>query len=477
MVSGDIKPTTFARLSKFSVSSSFQAVKPFRDSLCVLCLRCKPYHGREEMAPVVRAEPNGSQALLTFDGAFADLEEFGWLSFIRKFDGFNMIVARQFALSFDGGRAKVGDLQLEITEQSISSATGLPVIGEKWSKKYRVKDVPWTLLFRSRNVKSCGRGLQEKMLKPRWYDLLMILKQFITCEGRYGFVFLFHLRLLMVFMGFELNMPYYLHRSIFKMAKRYKRNQADTSLFHVGLIKILVVSELGLRRDSWQNFLNRNGFIEFNPPLVDKPMVSGDEANHVPYSVLLPIPEPDSPMAETKAVKPITSKARAKNVVKSKRNARMISRMERNKSKPPVKTEPITIDDDSDSSIERFLAREGFDNDEPPYDFVDNFPLCLKDNPDYPGIKSSFETRGQTSKPPPARKATAPCDQCGLWLERYYLDVPKLQSKIRDLESQVARLAGRNDKGHPNDKNQLTTGSILFKNVESATAIVNSKLT
>jgi hypothetical protein len=138
----------------------------------------------------------------------------------------------------------------------------------------------------------------------------------------------------MVFMGFELNMPYYLHRSIFKMAKRYKRNQADTSLFHVGLIKILVVSELGLRRDSWQNFINRNGFTEFNPPLVDKPMVSGDEANPVPYSVLLPIPEPDSPMAETKAVKPITSKARAKNAVKRKRNARMISRMERNKSKP-----------------------------------------------------------------------------------------------------------------------------------------------
>jgi hypothetical protein len=477
MVSGDIKPTTFARLSKFSVSSSFQAMKPFRDSLCVLCLRCKPYHGREEMAPVVRAEPNGSQALLTFDGAFADLEEFGWLSFIQKFDGFNMIVARQFALSFDGGRAKVGDLQLEITEQSISSATGLPVIGEKWSKNYRVKDVPWTLLFRSRNVKSCGRGLPAKMLKPRWYDLLMILKQFITCEGRYGFVFLFHLRLLMVFMGFELNMPYYLHRSIFKMAKRYKRNQADTSLFHVGLIKILVVSELGLRRDSWQNFLNRNGFTEFNPPPVDKPMVSGDETNPVPYSVLLPTPELDSPMAETKAVKPITSKARAKNAVKSKRNARMISRMERNKSKPPVKTEPITIGDDSDSSIERFLAREGFDNDEPTYDFVDNFPPCLKDNPDYPGIKSSFETRGETSKPSPAQKATAPCDQCGLWLERYYLDVPKLQSKIRDLESQIARLAGRNDKGHPNDKNQLTTGSILFKNVESATAIVNSKLT
>ena len=157
------------------------------------------------------------------------------------------------------------------------------------------------------------------------------------------------------------------------MAKRYKRNQADTSLFHVGLIKMLVVSELGLCRDSWQNFLNRNGFERSNPPPVDKPMVSEGKTTPIPYSVLLPTPEPDSPMAVTKAAKPITTKARAKNVVRNKKNARMISRMERNKSKPPVKTEPITIGDDSDSSIECFLAQEGFGDDEPPYDFVDNF--------------------------------------------------------------------------------------------------------
>jgi hypothetical protein len=203
------------------------------------------------MAPVVRAEPNGIQALLTFDGAYADLEEFEWLSFIRKFDGFNIPVARQFALSFDGCRAKVGDLQLEVTELSLSLATGLPVKGEKWSKSYKVNDVPWTLLFRSRTVRSCNRGLPANMLKPRWHNLLMILKQFVTCEGRYGSVFLFHLRLLMVFMGFELSLLHYLHRSLFKMAKKYKRSQADTSLFHVGLIKILVVYELGLCRDSW----------------------------------------------------------------------------------------------------------------------------------------------------------------------------------------------------------------------------------
>jgi hypothetical protein len=437
------------------------------------------------MAPVVRAEPNGCQALLTFDGAYSDLEEFGWLPFIRKFDGYNLTVARQFALSFDGCRAKVGDVQLEITEQFLSLATSLPVKGQKWSKSYKVDNVPWTLLFRSRTVSSCDRGLPAKMLKPRWYDLLMIIKQFVTCEGRYGFVFLFHLRLLMVFMGFELSLPHYLHRSLFKMAKRYKRSQADTSLFHVGLIKMILVHELGLRRDSWHEFLSRNGFEESNPPQVDKPMVTESKPIPVPFSVLLPKPKPESPtnpsMAVTKqteVAKPTTTKTRAKTGAntRSKKNARLISRMARNKPKPPAKTEPIVVSEDSDSSIERFLAEEGF-CDKPPYDFVKNLPPCMRDNPDFPGIEPPHETLGESSKPPSAQPVAAPCDQCGLWLERYYLDIPKLQSKIRDLENQVAKLTGRNAREQPNDKKQRTTGSILFKNVESATAIVNSKLT
>ena len=66
-----------------------------------------------------------------FDGAYRDLEEFGWLLFIQRFDGFNPGVARQFALTFDGCRAKVGDVQLEIDEHFLSLATGLPTVGQK----------------------------------------------------------------------------------------------------------------------------------------------------------------------------------------------------------------------------------------------------------------------------------------------------------------------------------------------------------
>jgi len=46
-------------------------------------------------------------------------------------------VAKEFTLTFDGCRAKVGDIQLEITEEFLSEATGLPLNGQKWFKNLK----------------------------------------------------------------------------------------------------------------------------------------------------------------------------------------------------------------------------------------------------------------------------------------------------------------------------------------------------
>jgi hypothetical protein len=128
------------------------------------------------MAPVVQIEPNSSQALLLFDNARKDLEDNGWLTFVQRFEGFNLFFAQQFTLSFDGYRAKVGDIQLEINEEFISSSIGLPSSGQRWFKNYKVEEVPWPLLFLSRKVTYCDRGMPISALKPRWNDILMVVK-------------------------------------------------------------------------------------------------------------------------------------------------------------------------------------------------------------------------------------------------------------------------------------------------------------
>jgi hypothetical protein len=147
-------------------------------------------------------------------------------------------VAQAFAQTFDGTRAKIGDLQLEVTEGSIAEATGLPQEGARWFKNLKFEGMPWHLLMASKKSRYSAKGTPIVLFKPRWHGLLLMLKKFITCEGRYGLVFLYHVHLLMVFLGFNLNMPFYLLRSLQKMAKFYQRQNlnAQSSLFHHGLI-------------------------------------------------------------------------------------------------------------------------------------------------------------------------------------------------------------------------------------------------
>jgi hypothetical protein len=67
------------------------------------------------MAPVVRVELNGVYTLLSYDKAREDLERNGWHLFIEKFQGFNLQVAQEFTLTFDGCRENIDDVKLEVT--------------------------------------------------------------------------------------------------------------------------------------------------------------------------------------------------------------------------------------------------------------------------------------------------------------------------------------------------------------------------
>jgi hypothetical protein len=145
----------------------------------------------------------------------------------------------------------------------------------------------------------------------------------------------------------------------------------------------------------------------------------------------------------TKAVKrPVRKKGKGDTGVnsKGKKNARWISRCAQNKPKQNTDQKPIVLSKDSDSEIEHFLAEEypyshGLCSMEP-YDYVSNLPPCLKNDPNFPGIKLHSETPGNLKEPSPVmpRPNQPPCTQCNSWLEHYYTDVPLLQSKIKSLE-------------------------------------------
>jgi hypothetical protein len=58
----------------------------------------------------------------------------GCLSFFQNMKRGHPKVKRHFYIHFDGWKIKVGDLEFEVSEASISVATGIPITGEKWFK-------------------------------------------------------------------------------------------------------------------------------------------------------------------------------------------------------------------------------------------------------------------------------------------------------------------------------------------------------
>jgi hypothetical protein len=101
------------------------------------------------MDPIVRIDPNGCQALLSHDDAIEDLKNHGWDIFLNKFEGYNLQVEESFTRTFDGFRANIGDIQLELTKDFVRKATGLPSKGERWFKNKRIEEVPRNLFMTS----------------------------------------------------------------------------------------------------------------------------------------------------------------------------------------------------------------------------------------------------------------------------------------------------------------------------------------
>jgi hypothetical protein len=55
---------------------------------------------------------------------------FGCYKYCEKLQGFHQGVAKAFALTFDGSKAKVGKIELQVYEAIVAVATDIPRFGE-----------------------------------------------------------------------------------------------------------------------------------------------------------------------------------------------------------------------------------------------------------------------------------------------------------------------------------------------------------
>ncbi len=95
-------------------------------------------------------------------------------------------------------------------------------------------------------------------LEPEWQALLKAIIAYITCEGRYNRAMIYHFKLLNHFTGkVEINLPFYLHKALTKMAKQVKAEptKLTSRLSHHGLITLLIKDALRKRQVEWSFIL------------------------------------------------------------------------------------------------------------------------------------------------------------------------------------------------------------------------------
>ena len=108
-----------------------------------------------------------------------------------------------------------------------------------------------------------GRGTTIKFLPQPLDQVVVFLKKYITCEGRYKIVYTYDFVLLShLHHGSLINMPYYLLESLHNMAY-YVRQSCfpQGSVTRHCLIKLIVLRALEIQNHTWVQFIAR-GVVE-----------------------------------------------------------------------------------------------------------------------------------------------------------------------------------------------------------------------
>jgi hypothetical protein len=188
----------------------------------------------------------------------------------KGYKGYHQGIIEAFAKSYEGNKATIGPLEIQVDEASIASATGMPRTGQKWFKITVTKNLDFRpyLKLEFKNI-IWKRDIPISHLEEKWKSLLKAIQLYITTEGRYDMAMLYHFKLMDHFTGnVSLNLPYYFHRSLTKMSHKVQiePDHIQNTLFHFGLIKMIIVEELKKRERTWEQFLFWGGFeLETQP--------------------------------------------------------------------------------------------------------------------------------------------------------------------------------------------------------------------
>ena len=135
-----------------------------------------------------RVEPSDMTWVQTFPDYAKLFSEARWLIFFEIIEGYHSRVSYKFAQCLDKDMVTFDTLKFKLTRELLAEATGILYEGKYWFKK-----VPFTFYAQKYLlpdvVADWGKGVPIHKFKPEWIDPIKILQNYITCEGRFSFVF------------------------------------------------------------------------------------------------------------------------------------------------------------------------------------------------------------------------------------------------------------------------------------------------
>jgi hypothetical protein len=110
-------------------------------------------------------------------------------------------------------------------------------------------------------------------LDEEWQHLFKGIQLYITYEGRYDKLMMYHFKLMDHFSGkTPINLPYFLYHSLIKVCNRIRARPLSIklTLCHLGLIKLIILQELKQQGRSWEHFLFWEGFETQNQTAIEQ---------------------------------------------------------------------------------------------------------------------------------------------------------------------------------------------------------------
>jgi hypothetical protein len=269
---------------------------------------------RKRSGALLKRELDNLSFLQTHPEVQRHFSNAGCIEFVERLQiGCHQSTAEAFAKTFDGNKAHVGSMEIRVDEAAIAAATSLPRTGQRWFKTTAPKNLDFrAYLKEGYKHKAWKKGMLVSYLEEEWQELFKGIQLYITSEGRYDKVMMYHIKLLDHFTGkTPINLPFFLHKSLTKVCKKIRAQPLSikSTLCHFGLIKLIILEELKQQGRSWDHFLFWEGF-ETQTQLANEPGKASKKQSSPQSSSRKRRTLPGPPEDRISGVKPRRSKKR-----------------------------------------------------------------------------------------------------------------------------------------------------------------------